>query len=47
MAELLLRDYDAEVLKEPGALDIEHFAENYVGLEWIIRTYRIIGLYWA
>ncbi|HHV07319.1 MAG TPA: ImmA/IrrE family metallo-endopeptidase [Firmicutes bacterium] len=33
MAELLLRDYDAEVLKEPGALDIEHFAENYVGLE--------------
>ncbi len=33
VAEILLQDYNPQVLYEPGALDIEHFCENYVGLE--------------
>lgn len=33
IAEYLLRDYNKEILTEPAPLDIEQFAEFYVGLQ--------------
>ncbi|MGI5823791.1 MAG: ImmA/IrrE family metallo-endopeptidase [Dethiobacteria bacterium] len=33
MAAMLLMDYDPELLEQPTSLDIELFAENYIGLE--------------
>lgn len=33
MAELILNDYDQKLLSEPSAIDIESFAEFYVGLQ--------------
>lgn len=33
LAEMLLWDYNPEILDQPGSLDIELFSESYVGLE--------------
>ena len=32
-AELLIGDYDSSLLSKPQAIDVEDFAENYLGLQ--------------
>lgn len=31
-AEMLIKDYDPSLLSKPQAIDVEDFAENYLGL---------------
>jgi Zn-dependent peptidase ImmA (M78 family) len=33
IAEIVMRDYDADILEEPRSLDIDHFSECYAELE--------------
>ena len=36
-AYAVLEDYDANLLREPGMIDYEHFIESYLGMEIIYK----------
>lgn len=46
-AELFLRDYNPELLKTPQPLDVEDFAENYLGLKIHYENLSHNGFIWG
>ena len=43
-AELLIGDYDSSLLSQPQAVDVEDFAENYLGCISTLRICLIVVL---
>lgn len=46
-AEALIGDYDSTLLSKPRALDVEDFAENYLGLEFHYTDLSHNGFIWG
>lgn len=46
-AELLIGDYNLELLSKPQALDVEDFAENYLGLHFHFTDLSHNGFIWG
>lgn len=46
-AEMLIADYDASLLSRPQALDVEDFAENYLGLRFHFTDLSHNGFIWG
>ena len=46
-AELLIADYDSSLLSKPQAVDVEDFAENYLGLHFHFADLSHSGFIWG
>lgn len=46
-AELLIGDFDSELLSKPQAIDVEDFAENYLGLHFHYADLSHNGFIWG
>lgn len=46
-AELLIGDYDSNLLSKPQAIDVEDFAENYLGLHFHFTDLSHSGFIWG
>lgn len=46
-AELLIGDYDSSLLSKPQAIDVEDFAENYLGLHFHFTDLSHNGFIWG
>ena len=46
-AELLIGDYDTSLLSMPQAIDVEDFAENYLGLHFHYTDLSHNGFIWG
>ena len=46
-AELLIGDYDSSLLSKPQAIDVEDFAENYLGLHFHFTDLSHSGFIWG
>lgn len=46
-AELLIGDYDSSLLSKPQAIDVEDFAENYLGLHFHYTDLSHNGFIWG
>lgn len=46
-AELLIEDYDSSLLSKPRAIDVEDFAENYLGLHFHYTDLSHSGFIWG
>lgn len=46
-AEMLIEDYDSDLLAKPQAIDVEDFAENYLGLHFHFADLSHNGFIWG